>query len=88
MRLFLPLCVIWHLKKGKDLQPLLTMFLVATLTARLQHAFCSYRPSTAPLHVLTHTTSSTVQALKTITKLDCLVGALHAYPELNTEHIN
>lgn len=25
-----PLCIIWHLKKGKDLQPLLNMFLVAT----------------------------------------------------------
>lgn len=30
------LCIIWHIEKGKDLQPMLNLFLVATQTVCLK----------------------------------------------------
>jgi len=66
-------------------------------TATVKHVACSYpngMPSAAVSPVLRLCTCSltrphsTVQALKAITKLNCLVEGLHASPELNTEQIN
>lgn len=66
-------------------------------TATVKHVPCSClngMPSAAITSVLPLCTCSlirprsTVQALKAITKPNCLVEGLHASPELNTEQIN
>lgn len=83
MRLIFTLCTISHLKKGKDLQLLLSMLSVAVQTACFQQPSLQYS-----LHLLTHPTHSKVQSLGPMTKPNCLEDRLCASPQLNTELIN
>lgn len=77
------LCIIWHIEKGKDLQPMLNLFLVATQTVCLRR--CHYSTFLCMFSLIQP--QSTVQAVKVTIKLNCLVG-LHTFPELNPEQAN
>lgn len=81
-RLFLPLCIISHLKKGRDLQLLSSMFFVA-----IQRACCQQLSLQYCLSARAHSPNSQHASIFSI-EPNCIEEELCASPELNTELIN
>lgn len=80
MRLFLPLCIISHLKKGKDLQLVLSMFFVAIQRGCFQQLSLQYCLS-ARAHSLNSQHSS---IFKSSDKAQLFRGRIVCFPR--TEH--